>query len=149
MLSPMVWYLSHPFDGIVGAFMGESDRMQTILVVDDEVCFLNILEVILQRAGYRTLVALDGLDGLKLIYEQHPDLVVLDDMLPGISGSEICTKIKHDRNLSGIPVILYSAGLRIRDSEFVKQTGANGILNKPFRPNDVIKLINSFLQRVA
>lgn len=119
--------------------------MQTVLIVDDETSFLDIFQVILQRAGYKTLVTPDGLEGLKMIYDQRPDLVVLDDMLPGMSGGEICARLKNDQKVNEIPVILYSAGPRVRDREFVKQTGANAVMTKPFRPKDVITMINSFL----
>jgi len=121
--------------------------MQTVLVVDDETSFLDIFRVILERAGYKALLTPNGLEGLKMIYEQRPDLVVLDDMLPGISGSEICVKVKNDNSVNSIPVILYSAGPRIHDREFVKHIGANAVLNKPFRPKDVVNMINGFLIR--
>jgi two-component system phosphate regulon response regulator PhoB len=119
--------------------------MQTVLVVDDETSFLDIFQVLLQRAGYKPLLSPDGIEGLKMIYDQRPDLVVLDDMLPGMSGSDICVKVKNDASVNNIPVILYSAGPRIRDREFIKRIGANAVLNKPFRPMDVVKMINSFL----
>ncbi len=119
--------------------------MQTVLVVDDETSFLDILQVILERAGYRALLAPNGTEGLKMIYEQRPDLVVLDDMLPGISGCDICFKVKSDASTNAIPVIVYSAGPRIRDREFIKKIGANAVLNKPFRPKDVVSMIDGLL----
>lgn len=119
--------------------------MQTILVVDDEMSFLEILQVILQRAGYRTIVATNGRDGLNLIYQERPDLVVLDDMLPGMSGCDICLTVKQDAVVRQIPVIIYSAGPRVRDSEFMRQIGADAALYKPFKPSDALKLIQSYL----
>jgi DNA-binding response OmpR family regulator len=119
--------------------------MHTILVVDDETSFLDIFQVLLERAGYKALLTPNGLEGLKMIYDHRPDLIVLDDMLPGMSGSDICVKVKNDAEVNNIPVILYSAGPRIRDREFIKTIGANAVLNKPFRPLDVVKMINSFL----
>lgn len=118
---------------------------QTILIVDDEVNFLDILKIILQRAGYNTVVTANGIDAIKLVYEHKPNLIVLDDMLPGMSGSEICARLKQDANVKNIPVVLYSAGPRIRDREFIRQIGADAVLNKPFRPNDVVKMIRGFL----
>lgn len=119
--------------------------MRTILVVDDEMSFLEILQVILQRAGFRTLVATNGRDGLNLVYQERPDLVVLDDMLPGMSGGDICLTIKQDQTVKHIPVILYSAGPRVRDSAFMAQIGADAALYKPFKPSDAVKLIQSCL----
>ncbi|MBZ0284680.1 MAG: response regulator [Anaerolineae bacterium] len=119
--------------------------MRTILVVDDEMSFLEILQVILERAGYRTIVAANGRDGLNLIYQEHPDLVVLDDMLPGLSGSDICMTVKQDPAVKHIPVILYSAGPRVRDRDFIAQIRADAALYKPFKPSDALKLIQSCL----
>ncbi|MBL8163436.1 MAG: response regulator, partial [Anaerolineae bacterium] len=70
--------------------------MQTVLVVDDEITFLDILKIVLRRAGFQVLTAMDGQEGLDLIYEHRPHLVVLDDMLPSVSGGDICLTIKQD-----------------------------------------------------
>ena len=118
---------------------------QTILIVDDETSFLDILQIILQRAGYKTIVTTNGKEGLKLVYEHQPSLVVLDDMLPGISGGDICMTIKNDPSISHIPVILYSAGPRVREREFIRQIGANASMSKPFKPKDVLQLVANCL----
>ena len=118
---------------------------QTILIVDDETSFLDILQIILTRAGYRTIVTTNGNEGLSMVYSHKPDLVVLDDMLPGISGADICMKIKTDPTVSHTPVILYSAGPRVREREFIRQIGANATISKPFKPKDVVQLIGNCL----
>lgn len=117
----------------------------TILIVDDETSFLDILQIILQRAGYRTLVTTNGKEGLNMVYQHKPDLVVLDDMLPGISGGDICMTLKSDAAVSHIPVILYSAGPRVREREFIRQIGANATMSKPFKPKDVVQIVSGFL----
>ena len=122
---------------------------QTILIVDDETSFLDILQIILQRAGYKTIVTTNGKEGLKLVYEHQPSLVVLDDMLPGISGGDICMTIKNDPSVSHIPVILYSAGPRVREREFIRQIGANASMSKPFKPKDVVQLVANCLGGAA
>ncbi len=124
---------------------------QTILIVDDETSFLDILQIILQRAGYKTLVTTNGKEGLSMVYQHKPDLVVLDDMLPGISGGDICMTLKNDPTVSFIPVILYSAGPRVRERDFIRQIGANASMSKPFKPKDVVQLIANCLadSRVA
>ena len=118
---------------------------QTILIVDDETSFLDILQIILQRAGYKTVVTTNGKEGLNLVYEHHPSLVVLDDMLPGISGGDICMTLKNDPSVSHIPVILYSAGPRVREREFIRQIGANAAMSKPFKPKEVLQMVSDFL----
>ena len=118
---------------------------QTILIVDDETSFLDILQIILQRAGYKTVVTTNGKEGLNMVYEHRPNLVVLDDMLPGISGGDICMTLKNDPSVSHIPVILYSAGPRVREREFIRQIGANATMSKPFKPKDVVTMVANCL----
>lgn len=117
----------------------------TILIVDDETSFLDILQIILQRAGYKTIVTTNGKEGLDLVYQHRPDLVVLDDMLPGISGGDICMTLKNDPKVSHIPVILYSAGPRVRERDFIRQIGATAAISKPFKPKDVVQMIGNCL----
>lgn len=119
--------------------------MQTILIVDDETSFLDILQIVLQRAGFKTIVTANGREGLDLVYRERPDLVVLDDMLPGISGADICMTLKNDPQVSFIPVILYSAGPRVREQAFIRQIGATAALSKPFKPKEVVQLVSSCL----
>jgi DNA-binding response OmpR family regulator len=119
--------------------------MQTILIIDDEVNFLDILQIILQRAGYKTLVAANGQEGLDMIYSYRPDLVVTDDMLPGMSGGDICVNVKKDPSISHIPVILYSAGPRVRDRNFIAQIGASAAVSKPFKPKEVVQIVGNCL----
>ena len=121
----------------------------TILIVDDETSFLDILQIVLQRAGYKTIVTTNGKEGLRLIHQHKPDLVVLDDMLPGISGADICMALKSDASVSHIPVILYSAGPRVREREFIRQIGATAAISKPFKPKDVVQMIAGFLPPAA
>jgi DNA-binding response OmpR family regulator len=118
---------------------------QTILIVDDETSFLDILQIILKRAGYKTIVTTNGKEGLSMVYEHRPRLVVLDDMLPGISGGDICMTLKNDPSVSHIPVILYSAGPRVREREFIRQIGANATISKPFKPKEVVQMVTNFL----
>ncbi len=118
---------------------------QTILIIDDEKSFLDIMRVILPRSGYNILTTTHGSEGLQMIYDHRPDLALVDDMLPGISGGDICLTVKNDPNVSHIPVILYSAGPRVRDREFIRHIGANAVLYKPFKPADVVRTVGSCL----
>lgn len=119
--------------------------MRTILVVDDEVIFLDILHMLLQGAGYKVLTASDGLEAMEMVRRHRPDVALLDDMLPGMNGGEICLNIKQDPQLRHIPVILYSAGARVRDRSFVEHVGADAVLYKPFKPEDVKGVIQACL----
>ena len=119
--------------------------MQTILIVDDEPAFLEILRMIFHRSGYHLLTASDGNNGLEMLRIHRPDLALIDDMLPGISGGEICQLVKNDPTLCHIPIVLYSAGPRVRDHNFIAKIRANAALYKPFRPDEVVRVVQSCL----
>ncbi|MBI5667590.1 MAG: response regulator [Chloroflexi bacterium] len=123
--------------------------MQTILIVDDEPAFLDILQAILRRAGYVLLTAANGIQALEMIRVYRPDLALVDDMLPSVSGGEVCQTIKSDPDLCQIPIVLYSAGPRIRDRNFIQQIRADAVLYKPFRPDEVVRVIHSCLPAPA
>lgn len=117
-----------------------------VLIVDDETSFLDIMNVILPRAGFEIITSTHGKEGLQMLYEHQPDLALLDDMLPGMSGGDICLTVKGDPTIRHIPVVLYSAGPRVRDGEFIRRIGADAVLFKPFRPADVVRTINDCLR---
>jgi len=79
-----------------------------ILVVDDDENTLDVLEYMLVRQGYEVLTARNGIDGLKLAVQEVPDLVVLDVMMPGLDGFEVCRRLRHDSNTAQIPILLLS-----------------------------------------
>lgn len=119
--------------------------MQTILIVDDEEGFLHILQVVLQRAGFATLTASNALDAEKIIKRQAPDLIILDDMMPGMSGSDLCLQLKNDPIYRQIPIIMHSAGLKIHDKSHVQRIGADAVLPKPSQPRDIVEAVKRFL----
>src|SRR5262249_16606291 len=108
----------------------------SILVVDDDPVSIHLLEIILQRGGYRVLSALTGRSGLELVASKRPDVVIIDDMLPGMTGGEMCRQIKDSPEYHNTPVILISAGMRVQDHAYVKKVGADYALAKPILPRD-------------
>ncbi len=120
-------------------------KRPTILVVDDEQGFLQIMQVILQRAGYHPKLARGGEEGLRQLQLFQPDLVILDDNMPDITGGEICAKLKADPDTSHIPVIMYSAGSRIHNEHYVDHIGADAVLTKPSMPNEILEAVQSCL----
>src|SRR5690554_5215006 len=98
--------------------------MFKVLVVDDEEGFLQIIQVLLGRAGYETLTASDGREGLEMIYQHQPDMVILDDMMPGLTGGEVCLQLKKDSKFNHIPIVMYSAGAKVRNPDYIRQIGA-------------------------
>ncbi len=116
--------------------------MRTVLIIDDEEGFLQIVQIILRRAGYKTLVATNGSEGLDMIYAHHPDIVILDDMMPGLTGGDVCMRIKNDPAVRNIPVVMHSAGAKVRNPQYIRQIGADGVLYKPSLPSEIIETIN-------
>lgn len=121
--------------------------MSAILIVDDEDSFLHVIHTIYQRAGYETLCANNGADALKLAHAHLPGLIILDDMMPGISGGDVCKQLKQDPAVSHIPVIMHSAGVRIKDPVYINEIGADGILLKPSMPKDMVALAERYLRQ--
>ena len=119
--------------------------MSTVLIIDDEEGFLQIIQVILKRAGYNTLVATDGERGIEMVYAHRPDMIILDDMMPGLTGGDVCIKLKSDPNIAGIPVVMHSAGAKVRNPAYIEQIGADGVLFKPSLPNEIVETVSHWL----
>jgi CheY-like chemotaxis protein len=98
--------------------------------------------MVLERAGYRTLTASTGQEGVEIIYHEHPDVVLLDEMLPDVTGSEICKQLKTDPQVAHIPVIIHSGGAKVYNRGHLQRIGANAGLPKP-------SSVPSILQTVA
>ncbi len=112
--------------------------MQTVLIVDDEQSFSYLLEVILQRAGFKTLVAEDGREGLALIREHHPTVVILDENMPHMRGSEVYQHMKADPTTQNIPVIMHSSAVNLRKADLMEYTRADAFLPKPSLPREIV-----------
>jgi CheY-like chemotaxis protein len=120
--------------------------MFTVLVVDDEPSFRHILSIILQRAGYQILQASDAVSALKVIEAQTPDLIILDDMMPGMDGSDLCVKLKQDVRYSEIPVVMHTANPKFKDPSLGERIGANGVLLKPALHPEIVAVVGRFVQ---
>jgi DNA-binding response OmpR family regulator len=116
-----------------------------ILVADDEPNIVTALEFLLQRAGYESRVARNGDEALKAIEADRPDLVLLDVMMPAVSGYEVCKRIRERAEWSGIKVVMLSA--KGRDAEVAKgiALGADLYVTKPFSTRDLMQQIATLL----
>jgi|UniRef100_A0A7C6EAP3 two-component system alkaline phosphatase synthesis response regulator PhoP len=103
-----------------------------ILVVDDEPDILLVLKQRLMQAGFSVLVAATGPEALEVARKEVPDLIILDLMLPGIDGYQICGILKHDRRYMKIPIIILTARSQKKDYELGISVGADAYLTKPF-----------------
>jgi DNA-binding response OmpR family regulator len=118
-----------------------------ILIVEDERDTANLLQLHLQRRGYQTTVAADGFDALNLTFESHPDLVILDLMLPKLHGFEVCRMLKASPSTRGIPVVMLTAVASTESKVEGFNVGANDYLTKPFEISELLARIASLLQR--
>jgi two-component system, OmpR family, alkaline phosphatase synthesis response regulator PhoP len=118
-----------------------------ILVVDDEIYIVHILEFSLTMEGYTVLTAFDGDEALRVIEQEHPDLVVLDIMMPKLDGYEVCRRLRKDDRFVALPVILLSAKGRNLDREIGLQAGADDYITKPFSPRKLLEKIRELLER--
>ena len=117
----------------------------TVLIVDDEEGMLTILNIILGRAGFHILTATNGYDALDLILEHNPSVVVLDDMMPGITGGEVCKQVKANPKTRLIPIVMHSAGMQVKDDRYIAEIGADAALSKPVSPGKMVDTVRQFL----
>lgn len=117
--------------------------MKTIAVIDDDVYIGNMLEEVLQKEGYHVLRAYSGTEALYLLTHNKPDLILLDLMLPGLSGEEVLSKIQN------IPVIVISAKVDIQDKVNLLLNGAADYMTKPFSTKELLARIIVQLRNAA
>lgn len=119
----------------------------TVLVVDDEPDVVDLVRYGLGRAGHEILVAADGRSALRIARERRPDLIVLDLMLPQLSGQEVCRELKADPETANIPVLMLTAhglpGERVAGLEL----GADDYVSKPFSPRELVLRVGAILRR--
>ena len=115
-----------------------------VLIVEDEASFVDALEVGLGREGFRTAVATDGAEALEMFASLTPDLVLLDLMLPRISGIDVCRQI---RQTSSIPIIMVTAKSSEIDTVVGLELGADDYVAKPYRVRELVARIRALLRR--
>ncbi len=123
----------------------EKSRQQTILIAEDEAPLARALATMLSKEGLCTLVASDGDEALEMARTCQPDLILLDVMMPGRSGIEVCATLKTDVETRSIPIIIISAKAEKSDRLVGLAAGADEYLTKPFSPTRLIELVNQIL----
>jgi DNA-binding response OmpR family regulator len=123
---------------------------KNILVVDDEPDILKVTSIRLKRLGYDVLTAVDGRQALDTIRSENPDLVLLDLVMPFMSGAEVCEQIRNDKVLKHIPIILFTArGSGAMTAERIKKVAADDYIVKPFDPEELSDKIEKILAQGA
>ncbi|MDD2321199.1 MAG: response regulator transcription factor [Geobacteraceae bacterium] len=121
--------------------------MKTILIIEDERDLLDLIAFNLEREGYRVLTADDGKDGLQTAKSRHPDLIILDLMLPGIMGTDICKILKNNEKTANIPIIMLTAKGEEIDRVVGFEVGADDYVVKPFSNRELMLRIRAVLRR--
>ncbi len=119
----------------------------SLLVIDDEQAICELLTTALEMAGFRVLVANNAKDGLNLIYDEQPDLLLLDWMLPGTSGIELARRLKRDSQTAEMPIIMLTA--RGEEDHKIQglDAGADDYVTKPFSTRELVSRVNAVLRR--
>src|SRR5919202_2199786 len=120
-----------------------------ILAVDDERHIVRLVEVNLQRAGYYVVTAYDGREALEKVKTEHPDLVVLDVMMPYMDGFEVLKNLKADPVTAEIPVIMLTAKAQDADVFRGWQSGVDCYLTKPFNPMELLTFVKRIFDSVG
>ena len=119
----------------------------TILVVEDEAPLLTLLRYNLEKQGFRVEEAADGQEALLRVAETKPDLIVLDWMLPALSGLEVCRQIRRRPNTRDLPIIMVTARSEDQDAVRALDTGADDYISKPFAMDALLARIRALLRR--
>ena len=122
------------------------DAPARILVIDDEAQNLDLLQAMLTSSGYDVLLAGGGDEGLRMAREQKPDLILLDLMMPGLSGFEVCARVKTDPQTGGIPVLFVTALSQVSDKERALAAGGDDFLVKPFERTVLLTRVEALLR---
>ncbi|MCX5714868.1 MAG: response regulator transcription factor [Candidatus Omnitrophica bacterium] len=120
---------------------------EKILIVEDEKDIVKMLEYNLKKEGFRTIAVRYGEDALDLAKREYPDLILLDLMLPGVDGLEVCKILKKEENLSAIPIIMLTAKAQESDKIVGLELGADDYVTKPFSPRELLARIKAVLRR--
>jgi DNA-binding response OmpR family regulator len=118
--------------------------MEKVLIVDDEKKIAEIIKAYLEREGFQTVTAYDGKTALDLAFKQHPNLIILDLMLPEVSGWDVCRAIRKE---SDIPIIMLTARDEVTDKIVGLEMGADDYVTKPFDPKELVSRVRAVLRR--
>lgn len=121
--------------------------MSKVIVIDDEPFILMMIEDKLRRAGIQVITLRESVHAISVIKKERPDLIILDWMMPELSGIDLCKMIKADIELKNIPTIMLTAKGQDADKELGLKTGAILYITKPFSPKALLEMVKKFLDK--
>lgn len=124
-----------------------ADTREKLLIVDEEIDASTALKVALEAEGYNVIVAQDGFEGIEKARTENPDVILLDIMMPGMDGFEVCKRLKSDPSSADIPVIMLTAKGEIEDKVEGLELGADDYVTKPFNLKELKARIKTVLRR--
>ena len=122
---------------------------EKILVIEDDPTALRLLEYTLAGEGYRVLTATNGLAGIRKAQDEQPDLIILDVMLPGLDGFEICHRLRMEPQTAQLPILMLSAKAQESDKATGFKVGADDYLTKPADPSEIVRRVKNLLAQRA
>jgi DNA-binding response OmpR family regulator len=116
-----------------------------ILIIEDDPAISRLVDYSLKHEGYEVIAATNGLEGMRRARYEAPDLVILDVMLPGMDGFEICHRLRAEANTSQIPILMFSAKAQEIDKDTGMKVGADDYLPKPAAPAEIVSHVEKLL----
>jgi DNA-binding response OmpR family regulator len=120
-----------------------------VLIVDDEPNIVLSVEFLMRRAGHEVVTAADGQAALEQLAAEHPDLMILDVMMPRKNGFEVCAEVRADPAFSTLPILMLTAKGREAEMKKGLSLGADAYITKPFSTHDLVEQVNVLLERAS
>jgi DNA-binding response OmpR family regulator len=120
-----------------------------VLIIEDDPAISRLVDFSLKNEGYETATASNGLDGIRKAKYETPDLVILDVMLPGMDGFEICHRLRTESDTEKLPILMFSAKAQEIDKTTGIKVGADDYLPKPAAPEEIIKRVEKLLAKTG
>ena len=121
--------------------------VKKILVIEDDPATSRLVEYSLKHEGFQVFNAANGLDGIRKALNEAPDLIILDVMLPGLDGFEICHRLRSEPDTANLPILMFSAKAQEMDKNTGLLVGADDYLTKPASPADIVSHVEALLAK--
>jgi two-component system cell cycle response regulator DivK len=145
LLGDRVKQMANPAPTSAAARSLPASARQCVLIVEDDPLNMKLFCAMIASQGYDVLQASDGLDGLDLAQQRHPDLIIVDIQLPGMSGMDVTHNLKADAATRDIPIIATTAYALRGDEEKIRASGCDGYMAKPIAISEFLDLVRSFM----